>query len=1755
MKKDIAHSVIKRALAVLLTCFFSFAHAQNNCQPCELTIVGDFESSCILPLQKPNFIDEYPDALVACQGNTVLYRAVTNTGNVAVTGWQWSIQGESSYVDHHDGTVSVTWGMGQSGQIAVSVTMANQNSCNSSKMVLLIEKPVIIASTVPAYTMENGEKYIYVCKNQSVEFIDKSHTSNSDLVGYSWLSDFNGSASTQNFTIENVSQDDKVTHRIYNNCGCYDEEVYHIKILDGEPLVLSCYGTVCEDAIVSYKVQSPMCSQYFWYVDGGTIVGGQHTPMVTVQWDNPQNGYGIIGLDGSLCDNHACPNLLSKKIPIIQNHLAIEGQTIACEGEAVIYSLPVFGSTEYTWTVTPTTGVTVDPYNGGNQILLRFDQPGTWQLSASYRCDFLGCGPYTSDTIAVTVKPNLNIVGEKRICTGQSCNLSTTPLEAATWNVYAVDNNDQLVATVPGVSQFVHQFSTAGKYLVTAEHPSYCKPATFMLTVSPAPPAPTLSEMDPDNPHTACLGSSILLKATPQNPGYSIIWEPVCSSATPQHVAGNEVTITYANEICNVEAYTYDPRLNCLSENAYVHVVDQFQLAPVSISSDIYVCPGSEIHWVSGEVPYQDEVLYKWFLQDNKQYCASVLGSALTNAITLQINDIPSGNDDFTVTLERKYCTELVENYVVNIHIRTSMPGIPDFDNDPPVCQYGNRVLTGTNGIPGHYFWRSENSLDLFQSDDYAVDTYFPGSFDYTLCLNNYDVCNNPSYYNCTTKTVIVNPLPPAECLRVNEQSGTIEVYPPLSPTDYVFDWSENGVSAGHGSFVHYHQGAYYECIVADVATGCKKTLVECEDCADMEPFTYVFDYCAHVLTCTVPDAPGNVTWTVDPPYNEGIGYAGNPEGSIATITFGEVGQYTVTAYVPGDPCFTHSEVVVIDCLPEIAFERNCSEITILNKTKYLDPNTILHFSVEKDGTFESEFNLPVSSLTLPYPTSEGSYLFTLDYIDMGGNIHPVNCQYGPVEIANSSEATLSIVTENVYDQHWTCDNIPIKLTATLTPSYDISKTIWSFGEGSSLSKNANSVYHTFANATTTYMVNVIAYDLNGCQFSCSKHISSSVNELDDREEIIIAPANPICPYGTPVTLNYRHSLTTIPDPIDSYYQWHSPYDQSKDYFTYFTSDYYAYVENDYFCKGQAMRNVRFKNAPTAIIVPESYNVCLGDEISIWGSPDPNPTGYTFDWVITDSASGNAVAYPSDPTIHFAPTTEGVYFVDLTITNSEGCSDAATARLVVHPIPQAPTIAFNGNECIDNPPVDLKASTTIPDADFHWSNGDHGSTAEYYYPGIATVYYYDPASGCKSHIADTVIQSEPNFDALLTGCYKKCPKFFPNALQTWGMTYNGQSYYWKWVFENSGIAGGTSNSTHMYLPLLNPGYGSYYLDMDYQLGSNCTITSPLLTIEPKDTCDCENLDISVSGYKMDVIDCSLQYSIIFKICNTGYDSACVSSIKLLSNNNITLDFAPTTSTTVYPGGCVYINVGITVSGFCPTSALFQLVDNCNKCTKDFSFDILPTIDCSEKMDLKKYECVQGLSNNAATYYTFSFNLPGAQQLLAFWSEPPIIINYTGTVSGSDILVSGLGMLDNALLSELVANNQDICFHAITCMNDVICKREYCIPAVLFAKLCGDREADSGSSEDTETKSKAPNPKCFSTPQLMPNPTTGEVNVIGTTDEVVEILVMDMNGRQMATFDNTSNFNISTLSSGTYIVRVKTKNNNTETVTYLKLVKR
>lgn len=76
------------------------------------------------------------------------------------------------------------------------------------------------------------------------------------------------------------------------------------------------------------------------------------------------------------------------------------------------------------------------------------------------------------------------------------------------------------------------------------------------------------------------------------------------------------------------------------------------------------------------------------------------------------------------------------------------------------------------------------------------------------------------------------------------------------------------------------------------------------------------------------------------------------------------------------------------------------------------------------------------------------------------------------------------------------------------------------------------------------------------------------------------------------------------------------------------------------------------------------------------------------------------------------------------------------------------------------------------------------------------------------------------------------------------------------------------------------------------------------------------------------------------------------------------------------------------------------------------------------------------------------------------------------------------------------------------------------------------------------------------PCLVPNPGCNIVRVVGYEGIVAEVVVMDMNGRRIATFANTDLFDVSDMPSGMYIVRVKTEDYNGKgSVNYLKLIRK
>lgn len=1741
MKRFLTHKLMPVGIVFLI--LLLTPHGVKAQTSCSLSISGDSEPRCLVTMDKPAPFDDTDGDLVACQGAAVTYTATVNTGNDPVSSWAWTVAGASAWTDLGQGQISVVWGTGSSGQIRLAVTTAGGTTCSVTYNVSLIGKPTAAAATVPAYHVEaNGDKVIYVCKGDDVEFVDMSVPGDKDITGYCWRSQYS-SATTRNFTLHNVTADDEVVLRVYNECGCYDEETFIIETRKGYVLNLNCYGTACQNDVVTYVATSPVCDKYYWSVDGGTVLDGQGNDSLTVQWDRPHDGYGTISLDGVLCGYDACPSILSKKVPVIHDNVRVDGKTEVCVGEGVVYSVPLFGSTLYTWSVTPSTGVTVSHVNGANKIHAEFTSPGVYTVKAVYRCDFLDCGTYTSEVLSVTVKPPLTVMGRNRICSGNSCSLTTDAGVAATWTVYDLATGQQAGPSSAAMVNFVRAFPTTGRYRVVAEHSSYCNLGEFFLSVLDPPPAPVVGDLDPSNPTIACPESSIRLGGTPSSLGYSLVWKPECNSATPGTVSGDNVTVTYSGEVCSVRVHNYDRKLECLSTGYYVHPVSEFTLLPIAMSSSISVCPGTDFSIGGSLVPYQAGVLYRWSIEDDKQYCASIVGSAMNNTVHIQVNEI-AAPDNFHLYLSRRYCSGEEDIFDISISVGESVSMQLTIDATGPVCVGDEVTLTGTGcGDIGIYQWE----VDGVRLNGNTYTAVSPGSKRVKMICNTFSYCDNEEYYSYVTGSFTVNMLPTVRTLEYHA-GGTVGYRPMNSSGNYSYIWCFDGDTISNASSAPYVSDGIYTLVITDNNTGCSNTYSQYLDnfhyqnttCNGLDVAVHNYNYCARLFECRIADAHYlPVGWTVDG------GSFSDPQSSwtyneMFEVYLNSLGTYTITAQINSDPCYIEEITHVVDFIPDFTYEALCNAIVIHNNSQFLDGSRTVTFKCDN-----TEYTFPLSDRTdTIHNLNIGIHtmkLFKYDGSNINGND---GCLTESVFLGPSTH-TLHITTANTVDSSHTCDNTPILLTATASPgNYTIHSTQWNFGDGSSLNKYGNSVYHTFAYnynplqmTNIPYKVTATIKDYNGCDIKDSIMITSyeDVLSYSQTNKIFINSVHPICPNGNAVELIFNGSPVS-----PAIFQWSYPIGSNASYNTYQTGDYHLYLEDAHYCRVEDQENVRFLNAPQADIVTERTDFCLGETVVLYGAPDPDTTMYTFLWTITTPSSTTITR--NTATAFFTADQLGAYSIRLDISIGSSCSDYDMRTIYVGSVPPAPIVAFSGNRCIDAPPVNLSGSAAATNA-MLWSNGAHGQYANYYVPGYATAYYYDPSTGCRSATGSILIEDQPDFDGLLTGCYERCSSYM-TKLPAVGLSTEAQLLSWEW-YCNSSIVLQAANLPYLsplLLPL--PYFGSYSLSVDYQ-GNACNVVSPTLDIDVVDYCLCDSVDISTNCTVM-VKDCRPVLTVYVTVTNNSLTPRALSSVSALFDNTVgSITGSTFTPTVLFPGNIYSFQLTVQVSRFLPTGLKFRIDNTSNLCVFDFTVDLMEFVGCMGDMSIL-YDVNPDLSNGAAAYLDFAADISPAQTLLAFWSEPPMVIDY---LFDNVNTVYGLEMVDLAVLSQLVAENGKICFYAVVCNKDELCLYECCVDASkIYNKIVAMGEKASDGNEIIFTDD--------SSPRLMPNPTNGHVIVSNHNGVVTEIVIMDMNGRNIASFFETKTFDISDFPSGMYIVRVKTNNNGSgEKINYLKLVKK
>ena len=510
----------------------------------------------------------------------------------------------------------------------------------------------------------------------------------------------------------------------------------------------------------------------------------------------------------------------------------------------------------------------------------------------------------------------------------------------------------------------------------------------------------------------------------------------------------------------------------------------------------------------------------------------------------------------------------------------------------------------------------------------------------------------------------------------------------------------------------------------------------------------------------------------------------------------------------------------------------------------------------------------------------------------------------------------------------------------------------------------------------------------------------------------------------------------------------------------------------------------------------------------------------------------------------------------LQVSDTAGCNSYDTAWFYVHPTPPAPSLRFCGNPCITDGPVTLCSSNGL---ELFWSNGTRGASTHYFTDGLAGAYRIDMATGCKSSVATIQIPEAPSFDGVLTGCYCLDDDAIPSDIPLYSLGVSS-TLPWEWTRFASPVMNGIIPPAPAVLPL--PEVGEYNLVIpDYGLG--CHTVSPSLVIE---NWGCKNsrtpyntpsVWCAVTKKVCELTGCKLQYEITVRVCNRLEDPVCIDNIHSI----LPVAYSVTSGIPLVlnPGECQDVVLRMEYDFSLPSTFPFLMT-----CSEDlvggFTVGLSDWTDCVHP-DTCYVNAVPSLALDTilsrpgqSAFFNFGLTFPTLSgTVISAWCDHGQIIGAGFAAS----TYSGLLMLDYGLMTQLVVDSADFCFHIVCCDNDKICTSDICIPYRNLWDVCGQLDMrKDGQTANGLVDASDGDVNAGKRYLLVPNPANRTVSIVRTDnqsigDEIQLVEVFSMTGQKVMSQASTSQLDISCLQCGAYIVKVVTSANKYD---YLKLIK-
>ncbi len=344
-----------------------------------------------------------------CENETVIYTADSLSGHT----YTWTLTGGGRILPADTTTLSqvdanqieVAWGSNGVGTIELTVTNPagcdntvgpNNITINTQPTPVISGQDTLCLNDLGLYSVPNsGNDYIWTVNGGII-----AAGQNTNSIEVNWSTDGIGEVIVLEVDSSSTS-------------NCTNADTIQVLIEPIPAPVVSGIDTVCVDEIQNYTTPASG-NNFTWTVNGGTLISGQNTNSIQVEWNIAGTGEVILEEINPLV---SCPVIDTLLVDV--NAIptpAITGIDTVCTDQAIAYSVVDSGN-QFTWTVN---GGSVASGQGTNSVEVIWDTPGAGSILIEEGIAASGCS--TTDTLDIIIfqSPNPGINGNVTVCEGDT---------------------------------------------------------------------------------------------------------------------------------------------------------------------------------------------------------------------------------------------------------------------------------------------------------------------------------------------------------------------------------------------------------------------------------------------------------------------------------------------------------------------------------------------------------------------------------------------------------------------------------------------------------------------------------------------------------------------------------------------------------------------------------------------------------------------------------------------------------------------------------------------------------------------------------------------------------------------------------------------------------------------------------------------------------------------------------------------------------------------------------------------------------------------------------------------------------------------------------------------------------------------------------------------------------------------------------------------------------------------------------------